>query len=243
MQPGGTPGFGVCKLPTLRQLRRPPQRLLEGLSRMDKNKRKSRNSKFEKNISFGDAIKIVEQRIQTNTTQSSGSYSYAKVTASANKQASTSHIPPPKHVQSIETQTDLTWPTNSEKPFHCKATATVQTDPSEHSALKQASGSLTSLSPTIPAPIAATVAGGGLPPQVGAKPTSPPAIASHLKKSSPVAPGDKSKPGPACSKGPDKQPLKTNVRPPQGSWKPCKTGQQIQLVGRNGHGLGWSAKL
>ena len=160
------------------------------------NKRKSRKSNL---IRIYPSV-MPKNRGATHPNQhypGSGSPSYAKVMASANKQASTSHIPPPKHVQSIETQTDLTWPTNSEKPFHCKATATVQTDPSEHSALKQASGSLTSLSPTIPAPIAATVAGGGLPPQVGAKPTSPPAIASHLKKSSPVAPGDKSKPGPA----------------------------------------------
>ena len=51
-----------------------------------------------------------EQRIQANTTLSSCSPSNAKVTASANKQASTLHIQKHEHTQSIETQTYLTWP-------------------------------------------------------------------------------------------------------------------------------------
>ena len=43
--------------------------------------------KFEKkNISFGDAKKVVEQRTQTNATLSSNNVSYAKITASAMNQ-------------------------------------------------------------------------------------------------------------------------------------------------------------
>ena len=48
--------------------------------------------KFNKNISFGDAKKLLEQCTQTNTSQSNSNLTYAKVTASVNKQASVKHI-------------------------------------------------------------------------------------------------------------------------------------------------------
>jgi hypothetical protein len=151
MQPGRTPGFGFVNFPHCANCAGHHSAYSKDCPEWTKQKDITQ-LKFDKNISFGDAKKIVEQRIQTNTTLSSGSTSYAKVTASANKQAPTLHIQPPKHMQSIETQTELIWPINSERPFNCKATATVQDYPSAHSALKQASGSLTSLSPTTPAP-------------------------------------------------------------------------------------------
>ena len=48
-----------------------------------RNKKRSLKSNSKKNISFGDAKKIVEQRTQTNTTLSSNNVSYTKVTVSA----------------------------------------------------------------------------------------------------------------------------------------------------------------
>jgi hypothetical protein len=75
----------------------------------------------------------MEQHIQANTTLSSGSASYAKVTASANKPASAMNVQTNEQRQSIGAQTDLTWPINSDRPFphlHSEYTATVQTDTS-----------------------------------------------------------------------------------------------------------------
>ena len=130
---------------------------------------------FVKSISFEGAKKLVEQRIQTNTSQSNGNLTYAKVTASVNKQASVKNIQLNKPKQSIEIQTDFTWPNSSDRSFlhlPSKSSAAVQTDTSVHTFLGQASGGLAAPTPPTAARSVAGAAAGGLPPPVGAKPSS-----------------------------------------------------------------------
>lgn len=132
--------------------------------------------KFEKNISFGDARKIVEQRVQANIALNGGSASYAKITASTNKQTTATSFQMNKQMQSIEVQTDLTWPSYSDMPslhLSSKSTAAAQTDMPAHIVLGQAGeGGLDPPTLTAPAHSVAGAAGGGSPPQVGDKPSS-----------------------------------------------------------------------
>ena len=201
--------------------------------------------KFGKNISFGDAKKIVEQRTQTNTSQSNGNLTYAKVTAPVNKQASVKNNQQNNPTQTIEIQTDLTWPNSSDRPFlllPSKSTAEVQTDTSVHTFLGPASGEQAAPTP----PTAAHKAAGGLPPPAGAKPSSksstpappPPTTAAQLKKVSSVALAEKSKPGPASSKSCDKQPTKSNFRPPKGTGDPVKLANRYTSLDEMAMDLG-----
>ena len=184
--------------------------------------------KFDENISFGNAKQFVGQRIQTNTSLSSGNVSYATVTALVNKQASAKTSQMNKQTQSIKIQTGLTLPINSDIPFlhlSSKSNVAVRTDTSIHLISGLASGGLAAPSPSTAALSVAGAAAGGVPPQIGDKPRSKSSAptpsssttASHLKEVSQVASGKKSETGPASSKGPDKPPIKPNIRPPKGS--------------------------
>ena len=131
--------------------------------------------KFGKNISFGEAKKLVEQRAQTNTSQCNGNLTYAKVTVSVDKQALVKNNQLNKPTQTIEIQTDLTWPNSSDRPFlhlPSKSTAEVQTDTSVYTFLGPASGEQAATATPTAAHRAAGAAAGGLPPPAGAKPSS-----------------------------------------------------------------------
>ena len=125
----------------------------------------------------------MEQRTQTNTSQSSGNLTYAKVTASVNKQASAKNIQHNKPMQSIEIQTDLTWPNSSDRPFFhvpSKSRAETQTDTSIHTFLGQASGGLAAPTPLTTAHSVDGAAAAGLPPPVGARPNKPDCLGFNL---------------------------------------------------------------
>ena len=91
--------------------------------------------KFERNIPFGEAKEIVQkQYVSGHAILSGDNVSYAKATASLLK------LLPKVHTQTMEIQTDLTWPTNSDMPILLFATVDVQTDTSINSGLGLASG-------------------------------------------------------------------------------------------------------
>ena len=182
--------------------------------------------KFERNIPFGEAKEIVQKLyVSGDATMSGDSVSYAKATASSLK------VSPKVHTQTMEIQTDLTWPTNSDMPILLFATVDVQTDTLINSVLGLASGGLAATTKHASAIAAAQtkVLGDSAQAASGGRPQPPAAAGSHLgargSKSSALAPPPtaKLKPRPASSKTPlEKPPAKTAMktsptRPPKGS--------------------------
>ena len=97
------------------------------------------------------------------------------MTALVNKQASVKNNQLNKPTQTMEIQTDLTWPNSSDRPFlllPSKSIAEVQTDTSVHTFLGPTSGEQAAPTPPKAAHRAAGAAAGGLPPPAGAKPSS-----------------------------------------------------------------------
>ena len=184
--------------------------------------------KFERNISFGEAKEIVQkQYVSGHAALSGDSVSYAKATASTLK------VPSKRSTQTIEIQTDLTWPINSDMPFlHLSSTAlppaalvtaAAQTDVMDASAMGA----------------------------VGGRPPSPVATGSHLKttaslkKPTQISPGDKAKPGPASSKGPEKSMTKTSIsnRPPKGSGDIVKLSNKFSSLDEMAMELGGASSI
>ena len=178
--------------------------------------------KFTRNISFGEAKQIVQQQSNALFTATK---SYAQ--ASTVQVVPTPALTHPKHMltQSVEIQTDLTWPLEDAMP--------IQYEPNVVAA--------TALLPVGARPIPVTAAAqtdaldASAMGAVSRRPPSPVATVSNLrvttpsiKKPSQASPGDKAKPGPASSKGADKLSTKTSIsnRPHKGS------GDLVKLANR-----------
>ena len=161
--------------------------------------------KFERNIPFGEAKEIVQKQYASgHATLCGDSLTYAKATASSLE------VLPKVHTQTVDIQTDLTWPTNSDMPILLFTTVDVQTDTSINSGLGPASGGLPAPTKAASATAAAQtkVPGDSAHAASGGRPQPPAAAGSHLgargSKSSALAhphpPTSKLKPGPASSK-------------------------------------------
>lgn len=181
--------------------------------------------KAERQVSFGEARQIVFQQLAAAPHSSAKTYAQASTGQS---------VPTPgqlkkKQSQSIEIQTDLTWPINSDMPImHLSSISTATNTPAQ---LGQACGGLAPPTPTTSAHSVAGAAGGGSPPQasamgaVGGGPPSPvvaqsfKSTAASTKKASQAPPGDRSRLGSASSKGSEKPLIKpiTSSRAPKGS--------------------------
>ena len=179
--------------------------------------------KFERNIPFGEAKEIVQKQYASgHATLSGDSMSYAKATTSSLK------IHPKVHTQTVDIQTDLTWPTNSDMPILLYTTIDVQTDTSITSGLGPASGGLPAPTKAASATAAAQTKAPGDSAQAasGGRPQPP-----QGPKTTSTAPtnGANAKPGPASSKAhpttaAPKPPPKLNnsSRPPKGTGDPLK---------------------
>jgi len=166
--------------------------------------------KFEKNISFGEARKIVDQRASGYATLNGNTQSYAKVTAlKLEEQPKTK-----THTQTLEiaTQTDLTWPLESKMPIavanvtECKQTASssVQTEVT--------------------------------PPANSTTPTTSSTTSTKTNSNQ----TKQIKPGPASSKGPDKSTIKPNSsnRPPKGAGDLVKLSNKFNSLDEMAMDLG-----
>ena len=166
--------------------------------------------KFEKNISFGEARKIVDQRASGYATLNGNTQSYAKVTALKLKEQPKTKT----HTQTLEiaTQTDLTWPLESKMPIavanvtECKQTASssVQTEVT--------------------------------PPANSTTPTTSSTTSTKTNSNQ----TKQIKPGPASSKGPDKSTIKPNSsnRPPKGAGDLVKLSNKFNSLDEMAMDLG-----